>query len=396
MKKLWIYFLLAVIIQAQNNNEEEFKFYPDYKGKLQTRVTDIVNSFDSPYDSKQMLLLINKLKNIAGIFEKNEFIKSPKGVDIKIYLTPQVFESIDGRMNIAADILIYALAYVSSGDSKPQPHAETSYSLIIRINNILELFGKPVSGFVYLEPAKAWNFNGYNNYNNGDDYLTVISNIKRPLYFPATQNEYFDCLLKQDEEDSKKRADELNKPESNISARQEFDDGKAQRKKDFEEAYKVLLKADKNAAEELKKSYEQVEKEMDELMKANGEKKDLIEKEASYASERRLKIVEAMTNISPEERRKPAYYLFQAEEENITGLVPGDAEEASAMIRINPNFFDLYKNHSEIQSLTITGNGFIPYNYSEGREGFKLELWTLAEICKNENLWKQLISLISK
>lgn len=166
------------------------------------------------------------------------------------------------------------------------------------------------------------------------------------MFIPVTQEDFIKTLIDYWEY----KIAEVNKEQENLqSTEEEFysQEAKKQREAEFMKAYNELLKYDKNAAEELKKNYEESLQYLN-----NGSNNEtnfnVFEKEQI----RRLN--EELQNMSAAERQRQGYYSLEAMEKfnNVSGLLPKEyIKSGDALVRINPEL--VTDNPQNIQLISI-------------------------------------------
>ena len=174
-------------------------------------------------------------KNISGnykpIFEKIcsiitawDSINPPQGMQIDCF-------GYEKRLEIYFRNYVYA-----DGQRFPEeggPHLEIS------VNDPLSIVGRPVTSGIYLCPQKTADFYGYPIYNRGSGEVTIVTDLKAPLYIPVSQEEYLKTLIA----DEEKNASKYSPPTS-----QDYQ----ATLHEMEKAYQKLLETDKEAAEEFR------------------------------------------------------------------------------------------------------------------------------------------------
>jgi hypothetical protein len=406
-KTILILSLCACSLFAQRNFSNKIvkyndcNFYPYLKGAVEKKVLETYNFENLSYDEKQAALLTNRINKIISIFENCDLLNPPQGLTVKISAYSEVQKSIlNQKPRLQAIIEFYPFCFVQGEDGKPTTSIETANSFSMYINNPLKLVGMPILDDIYLQPVKREGLPNYSVYETDRGEIGVLTNIKRPLYVPVSQEEYIKCMIKEcrkqiDEASTEKQEDGANK-----SIRERFDEEKEQRHKDFEKAYSELLKVDVNAAEELKKTFKETEKTLSQEIYSNEDytvsKSDIIDSGNKIWEEKIEALNKELNSLSPAERKQQAFYSNSVSEVSASGLVPKDYAGAEPLIRINKELFDLSKPQSEIQLIVFSGSELIPSLYKDGKDAYNLEKWIFVELCKRDEVWLPIINLIAK
>ena len=211
-----------------------------------------------------------------------------------------------------------------------------------------------------------------------------------------------------------KNKTEQKKPENELSIRETFNSEKEERQKAMEEAYQELLKYDKKAAEELKKSMVEMEKQLSSNLATDPEaaysKNDMLENGNDMAREILTELKAELAALSPEQRKKQAHYHVDAQEiyHNRSGLVPFEEAKprinCEPLIRVNKNIVDA--NNPEPQLMVITWGILFggaesnqsPRFFERDKERYRAHTGDkgIAELYKQENIWKNIFELVVK
>ena len=128
---------------------------------------------------------------------------------------------------------------------------------------------------------------------------------------------------------------------------------KKQQQEEFERAYNELLKYDKKAAEEFKKSIQEANKALeassDDLNVAN----EAYDNSIAIHKSNIEKLRSELAGMSTVERKRQAYYALEASENS--NLLPESRKDlGEALVKINPQLVDF--NSSKLQIICIEWN----------------------------------------
>lgn len=379
----------------------EFKFFPFIKGAFEKSINGVFDTDNLGYDKKQESRLRINLQKIISIFDNYAPLNPPQGLNAKLQSYTEVrkfFPSDKPRLTGMIDL--YLFAYHEDENGQPATLGETANYVTIYFNNPALLVGVSVLDNIFLQPAKCGDFYSYPINETGHGEVTVLTNIKRPLFLPVSQEEFLNKTVEYYKKKITESIDELKEKDSNLSPRQVFERDKAQRKKDFEAAYAQILKVDKAAASEYKKTFEQTEKELALEMNSNADlsiSKTEITGQGNAIIEQTINKLKAELNsLSSKERKQPAYYSQAGLEAGASGLVPSGSPEAEALIKINPGLLDSKLPQSDVQLVIIKWHGLKPREYNGNKDAFNIESWFLAQLSTASDFWKPIIGMLTK
>lgn len=379
----------------------DVRFFPFIKGKYEAHLNDFYNPFSLAYDKKQENLLEGNVKKIISAFNKYEPLNPPQGLDAKLfaYVSANEFPPVS-KTRLTGIIEMFIMCYQEDQEGKPVTRGETSSVLALYINNPSLLVGSPILDDIYPCPAKTGDFYSYPINETGRGEATILTNIKRPLYLPVSREEFINQTITYLQKKINEANGELKEKDSGLSPRQAFEEGKKQRFKDYKIAYGKLMKLDPTQAEEYKKSFEQMERDLEEEINKSDDysvsKKDLVGKSNSFLEQKISELRSELKALSAEERKQQAYYSVSGLELSPSGLVPADYEGADALVRVNPNLLDSKRPQSDIQLIIVSWQSLKPRTYDGGKDAFNIENSFFAELSKDESLWKSIISTLTK
>jgi hypothetical protein len=179
---------------------------------------------------------------------------------------------------------------------------------------------------------------------------------------------------------------------------------KIQRQEEMEKAYQELLKYDKNSAGNLKKTFAEVEEMI--ATEAAGTAgahtgADAAGGSISFSREIINELKSELASLSAEELKQQAFYDVDAIEDfnNQSGLVPnGNLTNSDPLVRINKVLVD--PADPDVQLIAIRWfvgkQADIPRLYNEGKDGYLLADFNMAELYKQNNIWKQVFNLVKE
>ncbi|MDD4190474.1 MAG: hypothetical protein PHI28_04035 [Mangrovibacterium sp.] len=287
-----------------------------------------------------------------------------------------------------------------------------SASASLRINNPYMVAGSPIIAGIYLCPLKTADFYGFPIYETTDGEVTIIYKKQAPLFIPVTQEEYINAHISFWENEIAKNQTGQKIPENKRSVRETVDSEKAERQAALEKAYQEMLKYDKKAAEDLKKTMMEVESQLASRMATDPDaaysKNDLLEKGNEIARQTIKALKAELAALSPEQRKKQAHYNVDAREDynNHSGLVPFEKAKprinCDPLIRINKNTVDA--NNPEPQLMVIKWSILFPsakshlsprfFDDDEKRYRANRGDIGIAELYKQKDIWENVFDLI--
>ncbi len=359
------------------------------------KITDIVARWDKLNPPQGFRATFHKLLNVA--------------YDEEIYK----YHGDDPSPHRVPELRIIFEPYYKSGTGEPKV-AEIGISAhaSLRINNPYMVAGSPIIAGIYLCPLKTADFYGFPIYETTNGEVTIIYKKQVPLFIPVSQEEYINAHISFWESEIADNLTEQKKPENQLSVRETVDSGKAERQAALEKAYQELLKYDKNAAEELKRSMTETEEQLSSSMATDPDaaysKNDLLENGNEIARQTIKALKAELAALSPEQRKKQAHYHVDAMEtyHNHSGLVPFEKAKprinCDPLIRINKNTVDA--NNPEPQLMVITWNILFsstkshqsPRFFDDDEERHRANTGDrgIAELYKQKEIWESIFGLV--
>lgn len=266
---------------------------------------------------------------------------------------------------------IYFRNYVSANGHKfteeGGPHLEIS------VNDPLSIVGKSVASAIYLCPQKTADFYGYPIYNRGSGEVTIVTDLKAPLYIPVSQEEYLKTLIA----DEEKNASKYSPPTS-----QDYQ----ATLHEMEKAYQKLLETDKEAAEEFRQQMLEFKKEMNQKKDENQPLTDPISM-----------LKKELFAMTEEEKKREAYYGG----EDISRLMPYEQKQyGDALVKINPALIQETAK-SGIHLITLlwsvssdnAADEDKPRLYNKGSKGYYRTDFLMSELYKNKEIWERIFNM---
>ncbi len=305
--------------------------------------------------------------------------------------------------------------YFKGETGKPEVSPQGVGSVLtLSINNPYWLVGSPLINDIYVCPRKTSDFYGYPVYQTNRDEITVVGKKQIPLFIPVSQEEYIRAQIAFWENEMAKKQNEQQKPENQLSIKEAFNAKKAERLKNMEEAYNTLLKYDKKAAEELKRTSLETEAQLAaDLVNdpdANLSKSRLLEDSNSSAQQILTELKAELAALSPEQRKKQAHYDVNAMERyhNRSGLVPFEQAKprvnCEPLVRINKKIVD--DRNPEPQLIVILWDILSsgaeshqnPQFLDSDKENYRAHTGDegLAGLYKQQGIWQNIFGLVVK
>lgn len=299
------------------------------------------------------------LEKLCAAITAWDSINPPQGIKVSCYGTGNHLE-------------ISFYAYLFEDGLRQTPGGPNLY---MSVNTPDKLFGSPVAPGIYICPQKVTDFHGASVYQNGKQEVTVFTQKNIPLFIPVTQEEYLNALIREEEVKSQGT---------------EKDSGVEDVLREMENAYRELLKTDREAAEEFKKQ-------MDEFrLDSKNQAGDIA------ATNPAQLLKDELAGLSVEERRSPAWYSPGAGESGnrLSGLVSSENQKwADALVKPNPALVDRSAG-GQIQLLIVSWtmgddntNADKPRLYDEGRKGFHLADNLMKELYNHAPVWQKIAVL---
>jgi hypothetical protein len=361
------------------------------------KITDIVTGWDELSPPQGFRASFRKIMNVAYNSDIYENLSS----DPAPYFTSML------------EIIFEPYYKGETGQPEVSANGVSAYVMLF-INNPYEIVGSPLIDDIYVCPRQTADFYGYPVYQTNLDEITVVSKKQMPLFIPVSQEEYLRaCIAYWEKELASDRA-EQQKPENKLSAKEIFDSEKAERLKTMEEAYLELLKYDKEAAEELRKSSIDLENDLAVSLSGDPEADQSLSRILEDASSINRQIIDELkaelAALSPEQRGKQAHYEINAMEiyHNRSGLVPYDRakprENCEPLVRVNRKIVDT--RSPEPQLLVIKWNILFtgteshqrPRFFDNDKENYSAHTGdkNIAGLYKQRAIWQNIFGLVVK
>ncbi|HNX66444.1 MAG TPA: hypothetical protein PKH02_06140 [Bacteroidales bacterium] len=293
------------------------------------------------------------IQSVAGAILMSDSLRAPRGFDVTCYTSESY-----ARVSLEPYMLV-------DGEIDAWQGAE----LEIYFNDVTHMFHQSLIPGIYSAPVKKGKFMGYDIYDNGVYEVSVIKKDPAPLFLPVTREEFLKALIEREEENR-----DAGKPEVTPE----------QSKKEMEDAYQLLLKTDKEAAEAYKAAM-------------NEYSTDISQADNSFDMVSRLR--GELERLTPEERVSQAYYYVGAMEENgnLSGLADSSMEYAEPLVRPNKKF--LNQSTSTINLIiihwtlgSVSDNRSVPRLYKYTSEpGYSLTDNKLLDIYNDRKVWKKIL-----
>jgi len=345
---------------AQNlvKDEQGNVMLPGQKGQY-----EVIAFYDDDYTGtlpeNKVRLFENKLNGIINAFLKHQLLSPPTGFDAHFnkriaswheQIIPDDFPA-DINSKLAAQLEIAFAPYFFI-DHQPLTDFHITSILNIYLNNPYNIAGSPVMADIYPCPKEMDKFHGYPVYITNRREVTIINFSGKALFIPVSQEEFIQTLLtyweskiEKDQSDNEAYIEEF----ENFSSKET----QQQQKEDFERAYNQMLKYDKSAAGELKKTYEEA---MTIYADETGVPIDneMMTGSITFEEEQIARLEQELLSMTPYERKRQAYYSVDAFEDfdKVSGLLPeSHKNDGDALVRINP---ELINDHvDQIQLVSI-------------------------------------------
>ncbi|GAB4447483.1 MAG: hypothetical protein Fur0028_02410 [Bacteroidales bacterium] len=350
-------FCCLSIATAQNVSEivtdsEGNKMLPTKTGKINIE-TFYDENFTKSLPENTVKLYEKTFNQLIAAFSDNPLFNLPKGFDIQIDKRITVWEkeykpaefNTSNESKVVGEIQLSLAPYFYIND-KAVTDFHIASIFYIHINNPYNIAGTPLMADIYACPQVVDYFYGYPVYATNREEVTIINFSEKPLFLPVTQEDFINTLINYWEY----KIAAVNKEQGNLqNTKDEFysDEAKKQRDAEFTKAYNELLKYDKNAAEELKKNYEES---LHNLSNSSNNETDLN----VFEKEQIERLKEELQNMSTTERQRQGYYSLEAMERfnNVSGLLPKEyIKSGDALVRINPALVN--DNPDNIQLVSI-------------------------------------------
>lgn len=344
-----ILLLIAVntLLKAQTNSNtvvlssQDIEMLPYKIGSINTTAY-YDESFTSTLPSSVCKLYESKMDELIAILEQNAVLNPPKGFEVKIEkrienstkpTKPAYIFPGDDSITSSSIEIHFSPYYLENG--QPAVNFKVSSFFQIHLNNPYVLAGTPLMADVYPCPQKIDDFYGHAVYATNREEVTILNFSNQPVFLPVSQEEFINLAIrywehKIDEEKAAKENYLLT-----IEGHQKTEE--IQRQKDeFEQAYNQLLQYDKKAADDLKKTFEEV---MAMNLFENNDAA-VFNSAVSFAKTQISKLNEELSAMGLDERKRQGVYDINAFEmfNNASGLVPASHKAyGDALVRTNPD-----------------------------------------------------------
>lgn len=308
--------------------------------------------------------------------------------------------------------IIFEPYYVGDKGEPDVAEIGISASASLRINHLYIVAGSPIIADIHLCPLKTADFYGFPIYETTNGEVTIIYKKQAPLFIPVTQEEYLNAHISFWENEIANNKTEQKIPENKMSVRETVDSEKTERQTALEKAYQEMLKYDKKAAEDLKKTMMEVESQLASRMESDPDaaysKNDLLENGNEIATQTIKALKAELAALSPEQRKKQAHYDAGAREyyNNHSGLVPFEEAKprinCDPLIRINKNTVDA--NNPEPQLMVIrwrvlfssAKSHLSPRFFDDDEKRYRANRGDIgiAELYKQKEIWNNIFGLI--
>ncbi len=378
----------------------EDTFFPELNGTFEKKIVAASDQQFQGYDKKTEAMFLANLNKITSVFEKCPLMNPPIGLQVEAVTFPSIKKTFQNKASkLEAMIEIYVYAYVADENGNPGKFPESADYLSIYVNNLSMLTGAPVLEDIYIQPERTADFYGYPVNQTGRGEKIVLTKIKHPFYVPVSREDFLKATIRYWQKKIEESKSEGSQAGADRTALEEINEGRAQRLKNFEAAYAVLKKADPSAAEELKRDFEQTEKQLQQEMDSNEDysvsKRDVNAEGDKIILQNIKKLQEQLNTLSAKEKKEQAYYNSAQLEVNGSGLVSSNQPGAQALIRINHQLLDTTCSKSDIQLIILDWHGFDPKSYEGSKKGFDLQKWFLAQLFKRDDVWEPIIQMLS-
>jgi len=412
MKKTTLLILLIILCFVSNNiaqnnsgivkDSEGNEMLPNQIGTIEIK-TYYDETYTKTLPANTMALYSGKLDKLISAFKSHPLFNPPKGFDVhfnkriekwnKEYM-PAGFWNSD-ELKITSNLEISLAPYFKIG-GKAVTDFHIASIFCIYLNDPYNIAGTPLMADIYTCPQVIDSFHGHSVCMTNRGEVTIINFTGKPLFIPVSQEDFINTLIKYWGNKIKKVYKEQG---INRENEEQFfsDEAKKQRDAEFLQAYKELIKYDKNAAEELKKNYEETSQQLN-VNPDNNSDIAVFEKEQI----RRLK--EELQNMSTAEKKRQGYYNLEAMEKfnNASGLLPKKyINSGDALVRINPNL--VQDNPNKVQLVSIHWYLLQKGEFSDSprQQGYSDDAGLLTDnilldLYKDKAFWTKVFNILQK
>lgn len=396
-----------VIVEDDEGNE----MLPFQEGKY-TVTTYYDEDYIKTFNKNLISLYEQKFKDIINAFSQQSLLNSPVGFEAQFNkrieshekpAKPDFFHFNDIPKTVAS--LEIALAPYFNIDSKPVVDFHISSIFVIYLNNPYEIAGTPLMADIYPCPMQVDDFYGYPVYSTNRREVTVLNFTEKPLFIPVSQEDFINTLISYWEHKIEIDKENINNNEYlSEKGDQKSSEEKKRRQQEFENAYNELKKYDPQAAEELKKVFNET-KDInidDILMKEEGvAAKDMPDSILSFSKTQILRLKSELAAMNYHEKQRQAYYSIEAFEDynNVSGLLPETHKNnGDALVRINPELVDDNPTKIELASVhwyLMSEADDKPRLYVKSNKPGLITDNMAVEIYMDNDLWKSTFEIIS-
>ncbi|MBU2556754.1 MAG: hypothetical protein KJ578_03120 [Bacteroidetes bacterium] len=345
-----------------------------------------------------------KFDQLISAFKQHHVLNPPTGFEAKFQKRmatitkpskPAFFFPKDDPKTTGWIEVYFSPYYLENGN--PTVNWKFSTFFQIYLNNPYVIAGTPLMADIYTCPQQVDNFHGHAVYATNREEVTIINFSGQPLFIPVSQENFIHVVMAYWEQNiSEEKAE---KTDYMANTNDEIKSVEKQRQKqDFEHTYNELLKYDKKAAADLKKTYDEIVA----LNLSETHDETVFDNAASFAQSQIISLKEELAAMSPAERARQGIYDVNAFEmfNNVSGLMPESHKAVGdALVRINPDLVDA--SPEKIQLLSIHWN-LLDEAFDKPRSstvsedsGFITDN-KLLSIYSDSEFWKKLFQTVQK
>ena len=354
---------------------------PYAKGEIKQRFA-IVNSYGlKNYSESELIACKNAAKKVASKLLKWLSDNPPQGYEALIntfidILPDHSFKSPldDPHPKIYAKIELHFAPYVHTPKGKFANYEVATWVTVFLNGMDVNTLGSPIVGNIYVIPRKTADFFGFGIYQTTGEEVTLINPDNAKIFHPVSQGVFLNEMIKGQKQEKENAGISSGIPTN------------GERLKEIEQAYKEILKVNKQTAEEFRSNA---------LKELQGESNaDILDMESKLQGE--------LDKMSLAERKKPAFYAGDGDiapkmfdlTGNYSGLCPeGHQEGCEALVRVNPELIG-FSASGKIKLMIIhwnyiqlTGeNRDKPRFYDRKKEYDNVHQWNMVRLYQ-DNVW---------
>ncbi len=290
---------------------------------------------------------------------------------------------------------------------EPKPIGEPSHYINVWVNSIgaalreRQLNREDEQGPIFYAPWDDGEVAGYPRFDNG---VIIVTNIKRPLWVPVSQERY----IRMDIRDRTAEFQQLRRVWAEGSPYEQFLKGHEKRLREIEEAYQGSKKyVDPKLAEEYRaQAIESEDYALEELKKSESEWRADVERRTNHYEQAIHALEAELASLSPADRAAPAHYDTNSRRRPSRLVDPG-TPGVQRIVGPNKDFFDpqrplatqlivvgnLHHTLREVEAI-IRNDFLLPVPQSRADEANGLFLILLHPRVQGELDWKRLASLL--